>query len=98
MKTPALTKRLSKYKIKKCIIDLSEDSKKELYSLLKRRGYVEKAVGGELCFQNGFVQVFILDFFVLIKHDIGNSNQKGVRCFDSDTSTIKEFLNYFEKI
>lgn len=85
-----LNKKLSKYKVSKCIFEYKILSEKEVIDILKERQYVEK----DDFWENGFVRVYLLRDFIQITHSI-IKNSNGVKCF-YDNNTFKEFLRYFE--
>ncbi len=91
MSKPALNKRLSKYKIKKCLIDCSFLGKKEIEEILKKRQYVQHTE----YWINGFVKVYILNTSALISIDHPINKSNGVRFFFEKTIFI-ETLQYFE--
>lgn len=91
-KKPYLYKRLSKYKVSKCIIEFPICNKKDIENILKSRQYVQH----NNCWKLGFVKVIILDSYIQIEHDIQN-HKAGVKVF-YEKDILIEFLRYFEKI
>lgn len=91
MKKPFLYKRLSKYKVSKCILELKLKSEKEIIEILHKRGYIEEKLNQ---YRNGFVKVSLVGFYILIEHTISKEDF-GVRCLYEE-DVLLEYLRYFE--
>ncbi len=94
MKQPPLIKRMSKYKVKKTLIDCSFICKKQIIDILKKRGYTDNTN----FYIKGFVKVYILDFSILVcldKDGLSKSIGGGSRCFFEE-SIFNELISYYE--
>lgn len=90
MKKSFLSKKLSKYKVSKVVLEMPIISKKDVLKILQQRGYVEH----DNYWLNAFIKVTVLDSFIQIEHTISKENN-GVKCF-YDKDILLEFLRYFE--